>query len=184
MTSQQIQSRALRGEQVERFLATDMTLKEWCGLNQVSKSTMYRWMSRFRREEPGLFADPTHGEWIELSRGLIVGRTALAVRATDEEPGPKPKRMEEDAAHAGVSAVALVVRANGADVVVHRGRVGGAPCHGAEGGGLALNPFTTPDRILISRRPQDMRAGIQRLAAIVATDFGMDPTDGALYCFV
>ncbi len=47
-----------------------------------------------------------------------------------------------------------------------------------------MNPFTTPDRILISRRPQDMRAGIQRLAAIVATDFGEDPTDGALYCFV
>ena len=47
-----------------------------------------------------------------------------------------------------------------------------------------MNPFTTPDRILISRRPQDMRAGIQRLAAVVTTDFGMDPTDGALYCFV
>lgn len=29
-----------------------------------------------------------------------------------------------------------------------------------------------------------MRAGIQRLAAAVTTDFGMDPTDGALYCFV
>ena len=29
-----------------------------------------------------------------------------------------------------------------------------------------------------------MRAGIQRLAATVAADFGMDPTDGALYCFV
>ena len=29
-----------------------------------------------------------------------------------------------------------------------------------------------------------MRAGIQRLAAAVTTDFGMDPMDGALYCFV
>lgn len=29
-----------------------------------------------------------------------------------------------------------------------------------------------------------MRAGIQRLASVVAADFGMDPTDGALYCFV
>ena len=29
-----------------------------------------------------------------------------------------------------------------------------------------------------------MRAGIQRLACLVTTDFGMDPTDGALYCFV
>ena len=47
-----------------------------------------------------------------------------------------------------------------------------------------MNPFTTPDRLYISRRPQDMRAGIQRLASIVTTDFGMDPTDGALYCFV
>ena len=44
-----------------------------------------------------------------------------------------------------------------------------------------MNPFTTPDRIYISRRPQDMRAGIQRLAWLVTTDFGMDPTDGALY---
>ena len=47
-----------------------------------------------------------------------------------------------------------------------------------------MNPFTTPDRLLISKRPQDMRAGIQRLAAIVAAEFGMDPADGALYCFV
>ena len=52
MTPQQTQNRALRREQVERYLATDMTLKEWCGLNQVSESTMYRWMSVFRREEP------------------------------------------------------------------------------------------------------------------------------------
>lgn len=47
-----------------------------------------------------------------------------------------------------------------------------------------MNPFTTPDRLFISRRPQDMRAGIQRLASKVAADFGMDPTDGSLYCFV
>ena len=47
-----------------------------------------------------------------------------------------------------------------------------------------MNPFSNPPRIMVQTRPQDMRAGIQRLAAIVATDFGMDPTDGALYCFV
>lgn len=47
-----------------------------------------------------------------------------------------------------------------------------------------MNPFTTPDAIYISKRPQDMRAGIQRLASIVAADFGRDPMDGALYCFV
>ena len=45
-----------------------------------------------------------------------------------------------------------------------------------------MNPFSTPDAIFISKRPQDMRAGIQRLASIVAADFGRDPMDGALYC--
>lgn len=54
----------------------------------------------------------------------------------------------------------------------------------AQGGDVAVNPFTTPDRVLISRHPTDMRAGIQRLASIVVTDFGDDPQDGALYCFV
>lgn len=47
-----------------------------------------------------------------------------------------------------------------------------------------MNPFTTPDRIFVAQAPQDMRAGIQRLAAIVAADFGDDPVAGALYCFV
>ena len=75
MTPQQTQNRALRGEQVERYLATDMTVKEWCGLNHVSESTMYRWMAVFHREGLGMFADPTHGEWIELSCGPIAART-------------------------------------------------------------------------------------------------------------
>ena len=47
-----------------------------------------------------------------------------------------------------------------------------------------MNPFTTPDRIYILRRPQDMRAGVQRLSALVAAEFGMDPADGSLYVFV
>lgn len=55
-------------------------------------------------------------------------------------------------------------------------------CH--EGGIRAMNPFATPDKIFISRNPQDMRAGIQRLASIITTDFGRDPMDGALYAFV
>ena len=47
-----------------------------------------------------------------------------------------------------------------------------------------MNPFTTPDRVVISLQPQDMRAGIQRLASAVVADFGGDPQDGTLYCFV
>lgn len=47
-----------------------------------------------------------------------------------------------------------------------------------------MNPFAAPDAVYISRRPQDMRAGIQTLAAKVAADFGQDPQAGALYCFL
>lgn len=47
-----------------------------------------------------------------------------------------------------------------------------------------MNPFTTPDNIFIYSKPQDMRAGIQRLASLVTTDFGMEPCDGALFVFV
>ena len=119
MTPQQTQNRALRREQVERYLATDMTVKEWCELNKVSESTMYRWMSVFRREEPGMFADPTRGEWIELSRGSIAARTALAVRAEggsgpDCDPPAVGGRRPE-------GQNALVVRVNGADVMVPEG---------------------------------------------------------------
>lgn len=47
-----------------------------------------------------------------------------------------------------------------------------------------MNPFSTPDKIFISNTPQDMRAGIQRLASVVTCEFGGDPTNGSLYVFV
>lgn len=47
-----------------------------------------------------------------------------------------------------------------------------------------MNPFATPDRIVFLTRPQDMRAGINRLSAIVAAELGEDPMAGDLYVFV
>lgn len=47
-----------------------------------------------------------------------------------------------------------------------------------------MNPFSTPDRIVVLTRPQDMRAGIDRLSAIVAAELGEDPMAGDLYVFV
>ena len=120
MTSQQIQNRALRREQVERYLATDMTVREWCGLNHVSESTMYRWMALFRKEEPGMFADPTCGEWIELSRDSMAARTALAVRPDGDVAGSGAEAASDETSRADVAG-ALVVRVNGADVVVPEG---------------------------------------------------------------
>ena len=44
-----------------------------------------------------------------------------------------------------------------------------------------MNPFFCPDKICIYCRPQDMRAGINRLAETVIAETGGKPTDGGLY---
>ena len=119
MTGRQHMTREQRRQQVERCLAADMAVKEWCELNGVSKSTVYYWMGRLRKEEPGLFGDPTCGEWIELSKGSIAARTALAVRPTEAATAAPGQEVEAEAP--AQPAGALVVRVNGADVVVPEG---------------------------------------------------------------
>ena len=47
-----------------------------------------------------------------------------------------------------------------------------------------MNPFTTPASIFVYDRPQDMRAGIDRLSQVVAAEMGASPADGSLYVFV
>lgn len=114
----------MRREQVERCLSTtDMTIKEWCGLNGVAPSTMYYWMSRFRKEEPELFGGPSAGEWVEITRESIAARTALAKREGAAAPAA-PHAASAGAAEnpaPGAFPAAVVVRLNGADVVVPDG---------------------------------------------------------------
>ena len=45
---------------IERCLAADITVKarrppRWCALNKVAESSLYKWMARFREEDPGRF---------------------------------------------------------------------------------------------------------------------------------
>ena len=47
-----------------------------------------------------------------------------------------------------------------------------------------MNPFACPDNIYVAKRPQDMRAGINRLMSVVAAELLDDPADGSLYVFV
>ena len=47
-----------------------------------------------------------------------------------------------------------------------------------------MNPFLVPRRVLVKATPQDMRAGIERLASVVASEFGRDARDGTVYAFV
>ena len=116
--------RSMRREQVERCLSTTgMTVKEWCGLNGVSPSTMYYWMSRLRKEEPELFGGPSAGEWVEITRESIAARTALAKRQEPAAPVPASATVATASAGPETTAgpAAVVVRVNGADVVVPEG---------------------------------------------------------------
>lgn len=80
MTDRKEQTRRMRRDQVECWLAAVMTVRAWCSTNGVSASMTYYWMARFRKDESRLFGDPTCEEWIELSRGSLAAWTALAVR--------------------------------------------------------------------------------------------------------
>lgn len=110
--------RAMRREQVERYLSSTTTMKSWCELNRVAESTMYAWIARFREEEPDMFGAPRTSEWIELSRGAIASRTALA-----KVDGGAPRPAGAGAGDAGdaVAGPAIVVRINGAAVAVPAG---------------------------------------------------------------
>ena len=114
MTPQQ--RRSVRREQVERCLASGMTIKEWCSLNHMPESTFYRWLARFRREEPEAFGGGGPSQWIELSREAIAAQTALAVSAA---ASPTARRPEGVRGKAG--APPIVVHLNGADVAVPAG---------------------------------------------------------------
>jgi transposase-like protein len=115
-------TRAIRREQVERCLSTTgMTIKEWCELNGVPASTMYFWMSKFRKEEPELFGQPNATEWIEVTRESIAARTALAKREGAAAPAAAASGKTSAESAGAPAGSAVIVRLNGADVVVPDG---------------------------------------------------------------
>ena len=115
--------RDLRRGQVERFLSTTMTMTDWCKLNHVAPSTMYMWMSRFREQEPGMFAGQRASDWIELSREAVSAKTALA----KADPAAPAAEAPESGFHDGLPCAAeggrraIIVRINGAEVAVPAG---------------------------------------------------------------
>lgn len=59
---------------VERLLATDMGVTEWCKANRISDSSMFKWIGFFADTEPELFggkqniADRDSSKWIIRTR--------------------------------------------------------------------------------------------------------------------
>ena len=68
---------------IERCLASGMAIGEWCSLNKVNKSSLYRWLAVFRDEEPGRFAgknSETTG-WVKVTRQGIADAKAIVPAA-------------------------------------------------------------------------------------------------------
>lgn len=108
--------RETRRQQVEQYLSSGMSVAQWCRLNKISKTTFYKWVDRFKREDPGLFAGraaQATGDWIELSREGLRDSVALA-KVSDAAP----------AAHAvpcSAACAPIRVTVNGAAVEIAAG---------------------------------------------------------------
>lgn len=69
---------------IERCLASGMAIGEWCSLNKVNKSSLYRWLAVFRDEDPGRFAgknSETSG-WVKVARDGIAAAKAIVPAAS------------------------------------------------------------------------------------------------------
>lgn len=73
----------MRFEQVKRYLASGMSVVEWCKLNHVAESTLYAWMQRYRGSELETELSATQcaketTRWIKLTREELAREKALA----------------------------------------------------------------------------------------------------------
>lgn len=76
--------------QAERLLATDLSVREWCSLNDVSRASMYGWLTVFADEEPDLFGGShnivarNRRRWLETTRRNMHSSQALAPPTSDD----------------------------------------------------------------------------------------------------
>jgi transposase-like protein len=73
----------MRFRQVEQLLASDISIAEWCKLNKVATSTIYKWLRVYRKENMDFSYD--HGKWIEVARQEKHAASALAVLPNNQE---------------------------------------------------------------------------------------------------
>ena len=89
-----------------RCLAADMTVKEWCRLNKVAESSLYKWMARFREEDPERFPRRSSeaSSWIKVTREGTADAKAIVPAASAAVPA-------EDAAEPKAPSTQLPIRA-------------------------------------------------------------------------
>ena len=81
------QTKGLWRSRIERLLATDMSVAEWCAANKVSESATYVWLGRFADADPELFggeqniADRNQSKWVTRTRDNMRASSAPIVPA-------------------------------------------------------------------------------------------------------
>lgn len=95
---------------VERCLAADMTVKEWCALNKVAESSLYKWMARFREEDPGRFPRRLSeaSSWMKVTRRGIADAPGGGVAVSDP---PRPQGGSERAQGPAGAGAQMPIRA-------------------------------------------------------------------------
>lgn len=73
------QRRDMWAGRIERCLAADMTVKEWCALNKVAESSLYKWIAHFREEDPDRFPRRSSeaSSWMKVTRRGIADAVAI-----------------------------------------------------------------------------------------------------------
>lgn len=137
------QRRELWRTRVERLLATDMSVAEWCAANKASESATYAWLGRFADTEPELFggerviADRSCAKWVSKTRENMRASSAPIVPAGQEfvridvaslagEAGAAPARPGPTAAitvSIGAAVVSVPAGSAAADVACVLGAV-------------------------------------------------------------
>ena len=125
--------------QAERFLNSDMTVKEWCACIGKHPSAMYRWMARLAEERPDVFggpqniSDPGCSGWITRTRDMVRGSKAIQAAGPlgfvpIDQVAPLPEYpVPRTAAHAApgrgpcAPGGPITVSVNGAEVSVPAG---------------------------------------------------------------
>ena len=70
------QRREMWAGRIERCLSADMTIKQWCGLNKVSESGLYRWSGA--------------SNWIKVTSAGIADAKAIVPAAGTAPAEPAP----------------------------------------------------------------------------------------------
>lgn len=90
-------------------------------LNEVSLSTMYFWMAKFRKEEPDIFPKQNAGKWIEVTKENLATSVALACCETDIQKTTKiklPKTKQSNLENNIFTPRAIGAHVNGVDLSI------------------------------------------------------------------